>query len=163
MQRHAKRDSSHAGWTPRRNVLRRLKFIMWNADLEATRLGLAMGSLLWAFFLFWPGELFSPGRATYAVMGEIAPELCWASAFLLQGLVMMYSLLWGYRSRLAFVADAVLGCVLWTASTAACFLAHFHSLATYQPPAAMSYEIVAACASWWCLVRYSLDKCEAAK
>jgi hypothetical protein len=131
---------------------------MWHSDLEATRLGLAVGSLMWAVFLFWPGDLFTPTRTTYTVMAEIAPEVCWGYAFLVQGVVMLYSLLWGYRSQLSFVADALLGCLLWTTSTAACFLAHYQSLATYQPPAAMSYELVGAVLSWWCLVRYSLDK-----
>jgi hypothetical protein len=142
----------------KRNILSRLSHIMWRSDLEATRLGLALGSLLWAGFLFWPGELFTPTRTTYHVMAEIMPEYCWAAAFLLQGCVMLYSLLWGYRSKLSFVADALLGCVLWTTSTAACFMAHYNSLATYQPPAAMSYELVGALASWWCLVRYSVEK-----
>ena len=142
----------------KRNIPSRMAHIMWKSDLEATRFGLAFGSLLWAAFLFWPGDLFTPTRPTYQIMAEIAPEYCWAAAFLLQGLVMLYSLLWGYRSRLSFVADALLGCVLWTTSTAACFMAHYNSLATYQPPAAMSYELVGALASWWCLVRYSVEK-----
>lgn len=141
-----------------RNIKARIAHIMWRSDLEATRLGLAMGSLLWAAFLFWPGDLFTPARTTYLVMAEIAPEECWGAMFLLQGVVMMYSLLWGYRSRLSFAVDALLGCVLWTTSTAACFIAHYNSLATYQPPDAMSYELVGALASWWCLVRYSLEK-----
>lgn len=144
--------------TQRRDIVRRILHIMWQSDLEATRFGLALGSILWAVFLFWPGELFTPERVTYKIMAEIAPEGCWAAAFLLQGLVMMYSLLWGYRSKLAFVVDALLGCVLWTASTAACFLAHYHSIATYQPPAAMAYELVGSIGSWWCLVRYSVVK-----
>lgn len=138
--------------------MRRIRHIMWHSDLEATRFGLAMGSIMWAVFLFWPGALFTPERATYRIMADIAPEMAWGALFLLQGVVMLYSLLWGYRSSLYFVADALLGCVLWTASTAACFLAHFHSLATYQPPAAMSYELMGALASWWCLVRYTITQ-----
>lgn len=141
----------------RRDIKRRIAHILWRSDLEATRFNLAIGSILWAVFLFWPGDLFTPTRTTYLIMGEIAPEQCWAMAFLLQGLVMMYSLLWGYKSSIYFVADALLGCVLWTASTAACFMSHYQSLATYQPPAAMAYELVGAIASWWVLVRYSLE------
>ena len=144
--------------TVRRNIRARLGHILWKSDLEATRLGLACGSLLWAMFLFWPGDLFTPTRTTYKVMAEIAPEECWGALFLLQGVVMLYSLLWGYRSRLSFVVDALLGCILWTTSTAACFLAHYQSFNTYQPPAAMSYELIGSLASWWVLVRYSLEK-----
>lgn len=142
----------------KRNIPSRLRYILWKSDLEATRLGLAAGSFLWAVLLFWPGQLFDPSRATYHLMSLIASENIWGGAFLLQGVVMTYSLLWGYRSRIFFIADALLGCVLWTSSTLACFLSHYHSLATYQPPAAMAYELVGAGLSWWCLVRYSLDK-----
>ena len=141
-----------------RNIKSRLYHICWLSDLEATRFSLAVGSLLWAALLFWPGELFTPARTTYHLMAKIAPEEVWALAFLVQGLVMIYSLLWGYKSRLSFFLDALLGCVLWTTSTVACFVAHFNSLSTYQPPAAMAYEIMGALASWWCLVRYSIPK-----
>ena len=141
-----------------RNIKSRLTHIMWYSDLEATRFSLAMGSILWAVLLFWPGALFTHARTTYHLMAAIAPEYIWASLFLLQGSVMIYSLLWGYRSQLSFVADAVLGCLLWSSSTIACFLSHYQSPASYQPPAAMSYEVMGALASWWCLVRYTFPK-----
>lgn len=142
----------------RRNIPSRIGHIMWRSDLEATRLLLAFGSILWAVLLFWPGALFTPERTTYVVMAKLASEEVWGALFLLQGSVMVYSLLWGYKSRLSFIVDALLGCVLWTASTAACFIAHFHTFASYQPPAAMSYEVMGAIASWWCLVRYTIDR-----
>lgn len=141
-----------------RNIPSRLAYILWKSDLEATRLGLSIGSLLWALLLFWPGDLFSPSRTTYRLMAEIAPEEVWALAFLVQGLVMLYSLLWGYRSRFSFTVDAFFGCVLWTSSTAACFLSHYQTFGTYQPPAAMAYEAVGAMFSWWHLVRYTYPK-----
>lgn len=141
-----------------RHPLKRLKYIMWYSDLEATRFSLAFGSLLWSMMLFWPGELFTPVRTTYHLMATIAPEHIWAALFALQGSVMVYSLLWGYRSQLSFVSDAVLGCLLWTSTTVACFLSHFQTWATYQPPAAMSYEVMGMLASWWCLVRYTFPK-----
>lgn len=142
----------------RRNISGRLKYILWQSDLEATRLGLAIGSLLWAALLFWPGELFAPSRTTYALMGSIAPEEIWGALFALQGTTMFYSLLYGYKSKVTYAADALLGCWLWTASTVACFMSHYQSLGTYQPPAAMSYEVIGALASWWCLVRYTFPK-----
>lgn len=142
----------------KRNVRLRLLHIMWYSDLEATRLSLAFGSFLWAALLLWPGDLFTPTRATYTLMAQMASEEVWAAAFLVQGSTMLYSLLWGYKSRLTYIVDAMLGCALWTASTFACFLSHYQSMSTYQPPAAMSYEVIAALASWWVLVRYSLPK-----
>ena len=142
----------------KRNVLGRLRHIMWRSDLEATRLALAFGSLIWAALLFYPGELFTESRTTYRLMAQIANEDAWGAAFLIQGVVMVYSLLWGYKSRVTYIADALPGCILWTSSTAACFISHYVYSQTYQPPAAMSYEVVAAAASWWCLVRYKFPK-----
>ena len=145
------------------NAMSRLRYIMWHSDLEATRFSLAFGSLLWATFLFLPGDLFSSDRKTYELMAYIAPEQVWGSLFLLQGTVMVYSLLRGYRSRLSFIVDALLGCALWTVSTSACFISHYQSLETYQPPAAMAYEVMAALASWWCLVRYTFPQKDKSK
>jgi hypothetical protein len=142
----------------RRDIKSRISYMLWLSDLEAIRFNLAIGSILWGLFLLWPGDLFTPARTTYLVMAEIAPEHCWGTAFVLQGVVMMYSMLWGYRSNIYFIADALLGCVLWTASTAACFMAHYQSIQTYQPPAAMSYEIMGAASSWWVLVRYTIEQ-----
>lgn len=135
----------------------RLNRILWQSDMEMTRLALAAGAILWAAFLWWPGELFGPSRKTYEIMAEIASENLWAAAFAVQGVVMLYGLLCACRSKILFHVDAVFGCVLWTAATAACFLAHFTSWSTYQPPAAMAYELVGAVLSWWCLVRYTKD------
>lgn len=142
----------------RKNFIARLSYLIWHSDLEATRLCLALGSLLWAALLLWPGTLFTPGRQTYAVMASIASEELWGVAFLIQGTVMLFSLFNGHKSKLFFVVDALLGCLLWTASTWACFLAHFESIDTYQPPAAMAYELIGAIASWWCFVRYSFSR-----
>jgi hypothetical protein len=131
-----------------RKVTRRYLHILFQSDLEATRLMLAWGAVFWAVMLFWPGDTFS--RPTYTIMGSYASEHVWAAAFLLQGVVMMYSLICGYKSRITLVVDAVLGCILWTVSCL-CMLA-----SVYPPPAAISAEICAAVASWWVLVRYHL-------
>ena len=137
----------------RRNIRRRLNYLLWCSDLEATRFTLAMAALMWALLLFWPGETFS--RPTYSLMGQMAPEWAWASLFGLQGTVMLYSLLTGWRNALVMVVDAVLGCALWSASCIAMLLS------IYPPPAAISAEIAAAFASWWVLVRFKCPKGEA--
>lgn len=145
----------------KRNIKKRIGYLIWYSDLEMTRFGLALGALLWALLLFWPGTLFAPERTTYSLMSAIASEELWGVAFMVQGVTMLYSLLWGYKSRVSFVLDALLGCVLWTASTAACFIAHYTSSHSYQPPAAMAYEVVGSLMSWWVMVRYcSINKGE---
>jgi len=56
----------------KRNIHRRLHYLIWRSDLEMTRLGLALGSILWALLLFWPGSLFEAYPATYRLMDGIA-------------------------------------------------------------------------------------------
>jgi hypothetical protein len=104
--------------------------------------------------LYYPGDLFTPARQTYAVMAQIAPELVWGTAFFIQGWFAFYTLLFGVRNHVTLAMDAFLGCILWTASTVACYIAHFKGWSTYQPPAAMSGEAILTIASWWHLIRY---------
>jgi hypothetical protein len=142
-----------------RNIPSRLSYLFWRSDMEMTRFGLALGAIVVGVLLLWPGQLFTPERTTYTVMAHILPENCWGSLFIVQGLVMVYSLLWGYRSKVFFVVDALLGCVLWSAMVISCFLAHYlASKSGYQPPAAMGYDLVGMFMSFWHLVRYSLDR-----
>lgn len=136
------------------------------SDMLATRFSIVLGSLLWALFLLWPGDLFptaaeiaaGQGRTTYALMAQVASETIWASLFLFQAAVMSWSLIFAVRNRFVFLADALLGCILWTASTILCFVAHFKGWATYRPPAAMSAEVAMTFASWWHFVRYMFDE-----
>ena len=128
--------------------------ITCKSDMMATRFSLAIGALLWSTLLFWPGDLFTPARPTYFIMSQIASETSWATLFLIQGWIAMYTLLFKARNHVTLALDAFLGCSLWTASTLACYLSHFHGWDTYQPPAAMSAEVILMFASWWHLVRY---------
>ena len=146
----------------------RMEDILLGCDMLATRWVLAWGSILWAVFLWWPGSLFpnaaeiaaGEGRTTYALMAQIAPEHVWGFAFGLQGVVMLWALIYARRNKVVFYVDAILGALLWTVATFACFAAHFHGWSTYQPPAAMSAEVVLTVLSWWHLVRYWADNSE---
>ena len=133
-----------------RRLFRRYMYILFNADLQAVRIMLAWGAIFWSLMLFWPGNTFD--RPTYHIMSHYASEAVWAAAFGVQGVVMMWSLLSGKHSKLTLISDAVLGCILWTASCL-CMLA-----SVYPPPAAISAEITSAVASWWVLVRYNLPR-----
>lgn len=141
----------------RRNIKSRLHHLIWRSDLEMTRFGLALGSILCALLLAWPGDLFQARPDDYRLMAGIASEWTWAALFFLQGSVMLYSLLVGYRSNLSFLSDALLGCLLWSSLTVASFVAHYESLTTYQPPAELAFVAVGAAMSWWCFVRYSVS------
>lgn len=130
---------------------------------------LAGGAVLWGVMLLLPTHIFptaaqlaaGTGRTTYALMALIAPEWLWGWLFLIQGAIAGYTVLYTVRNRVTLVTDAFLGCVLWTASTLACFAAYWPknlpfwaALGAYVPPAAMGMEIVAAAASCLHLIRY---------
>jgi hypothetical protein len=88
-------------------------------------------------------------------MAAIMPELAWALAFLVHGLVSMICLTQQTCNRYTFSLDATLGVLLWTSSTVACFAAHWTgSFSSYVPPAAMSGEIWIMVFSWWYFIRH---------
>lgn len=142
------RRKRRPGW------LKNVDHVMWRSDLLTTRFTLAIAALVWATLLLWPGQLFTPARQTYHFMSEIASEEVWGALFALQGVVMIYSLIFNKINRYMWVLDGVLGCVLWTTATVACFASHWIIGVSYSPPAAMSAEVALALASWWHLVRY---------
>ena len=134
----------------KQSIHRRLAYLMLQADVDGVRFMIACSSLAWALLLLWPGATFD--RQTYALMRAVAPEVIWAVAHLVHGSVAIYSVLTGHRSRLAWVVDPILGCLLWTTSAAAMLLA------VYPVPAAIAPQIVGALASWWLMVRYEVHR-----
>jgi len=156
----------------RRSVVGRINYLLWHSDLEAIRFTLAMSALMWGVFLAWPGTLFpSPdevsvgrGRMTYAIMAQIMPEICWASLWIIQGGVMMWSLLTGVRNRTLLMIDGALGVLLWSICVGSAFLVYWPkadfltALMIYKPPAAMAGEVWMIAASWWVLIRYQFSK-----
>jgi hypothetical protein len=132
--------------------------LAFKSDLKAIRLMLGMGAVFIGLGFLWPVQVFptaeqlaaGTGRHTYALMARIAPEWLWGSAFLLQGIVMLWSLLLDYRNNFLLWVDACFGSILWTVSIGACYLAYWHgfdNLMSYRPPAIMGGEVAAALAS----------------
>lgn len=114
-------------------------------DLEATRFTLALAEMLWAFTLFMPGDTFD--RPTYAVLAKIAPEMVWASIFLMMSCVQTYILYKGeYHDRLA-IWFALVNSSFWT------FVCLSMVLSVSPFPAAISGEISLAIASFWIFIR----------
>ena len=136
-----------------RTVLRaRVVHLLWGIELLGTRFFLGMSSLAWAVMLVWP--------ATYPLfptMALIMPEWQWAALFALQGLVALCAVLYNIRTRLVLWVEGILGCLLWTTATISCFVSHFHSWDTYNPPAAMAAELMLTLGAWWVLVRYKVE------
>lgn len=131
-----------------------------------TRMLLALSSLTWALFLLAPGHLFTPERTTYALMAAIADERIWGFLFGAHGLIALYTLIYDVHNKVTLALDGFLGCILWTASTTACFAAHWphaetltwvQTLLAYNPPAAMSGELWVAVFAWWHLITYWVE------
>lgn len=154
---------------PLYGILRKTGLILFRDRMDITRLGLIVGSSLWAVFLLLPVQLFptsaqlaaGKGRATYSLMAAVATEEVWGLLFLLTSVIGAYALFSGVRNRVTLLLDGVLGCILWTGSTAACFAAYWpmhvsfmEAIASYPLPAAMSGELVMAFYSWWHMIRH---------
>lgn len=134
------------------------KMILLESHMRVTRLILALASLTWAFFLLLPGKLFV--RSHYEFMQVIAPEEVWGLLFLTHGVVALWTLKTGTRTKATLYFDGFLGCILWTSSTIAGFAVYWpggfslNAMLSYQPPASLSGELWVAIASWWHLIRY---------
>ena len=118
---------------------------LFDSDLVATRLTLALAELLWALMLFWPGDTFT--RPTYTAMGHAAPELCWAAVFLVSAAVQYRIVaceLCGTRFASWFSAFNAL---LWVATVG------LMVYSVYPPPAAIGGEIALTCSAVWIWVR----------
>lgn len=150
------------------SIRKRLFYLLFCSDMRATRFTLSLGAIFIGIGFAWPAQIFpSPdqiaagsGRHTYALMSQMAPEWVWSAAFLLQGGVMFWSLVAGYRNKWLLWLDAAFGVLLWTVAIGSCYLAYwrgFGRIMEYQPPAIMGGEIAATLASWWVFVRYNCD------
>lgn len=140
----------------------RMRFnkLMWGTDLLAIRGVLALSAILYGAFI-----LCNPTNLLVSNMLTLMPYWAWSLLFLIQGLVMSWSLLCDKRPRITLWADAILGTLLWTASTIACLLYQFPSdtpvfllLEHYRIPPSMVPNIALTGASWWILVRHYVER-----
>lgn len=151
------------------SIKARLANLAFASDLKAIRLTLSLGTIFIGLGFLWPAQVFptaeqlvsGTGRHTYSLMAQMAHEGVWGSAFLLQGLVMLWSLIMDYHNKYLLWLDAAFGAVLWTLAVGACYLAYwpgFANILSYRPPAIMGGEVAAAMASWWVFIRYHIGR-----
>lgn len=114
---------------------------LFKSDFVATRLILAMAELIWALMLFWPGNTFS--RPTYTVMGEIAPELCWAVLFLFTAGIQYYIVATKATQTKAAWYFSCWNALLWVTAVGSMLIS------VYPPPAAIGGEIALMFAAVW--------------
>ena len=114
---------------------------LFKSDFVATRLILAMAELIWALMLFWPGNTFS--RPTYTVMGEIAPELCWAVLFLFTAGIQYYIVASRATQTKAARYFSCWNALLWVTAVGSMLVS------VYPPPAAIGGEFALMFAAVW--------------
>lgn len=139
-------------------------YLLWGTDMLFARFMLGIASLFWAVLLLWHVPLFptdeqiaaGTGRMTYALMAQMMPEKVWGALFLVHAVFTVVGVLLWRRYSTYFWAEGVLGCLLWTSSTAATFLAHSRLWGEFAPPAATASGIVLTMVAWWILVRYKV-------
>ncbi len=118
---------------------------LWDSDLVATRISLAIAEFIWAFMLLWPGDTF--GRPTYHVMARVMSEEAWGLVMLLSAVTQLtIVMLESYTDWFARLFAA------WNAALWA-FLCIGMVLSIYPPPAAVGGEFALALAAGWVWLR----------
>lgn len=118
---------------------------LWDSDLVATRLTLALAELLWFVMLAWPGDTFS--RPTYAHMAAVMSEDAWALVFLLSAVTQAgITLQHDQHTRFARYFAG------WNASLWG-YVVVSMLLSVYPPPAAIAGEIAMTFGAIWIFIR----------
>lgn len=124
---------------------RRLAKIIFDSDLVATRVTLAIAELLWALTLLWPGETFA--RPTYALMANLASENVWGLTFLLTSWMQWSLVLIGDFKCIFARMFAAWNFTLWALVVVTMYSS------VYPPPAAISGEAALALGAFWIFAR----------
>ncbi len=127
-----------------------MRAALFDSPLVTSRLSLALGEMLWAIMLLWPGDTFE--RPTYTIMGQIAPEACWAVAFLFTAGVQYWIVAMElYDTRAAWLFSGW-NTALWFTAIG-CML-----VSVYPPPAAIGGEVALAVSALWIFTRPIVNK-----
>lgn len=143
-----------------------LYYTIFKQSMHFTRILIGLSSLTWAVCLFDDTPIFTTDRQAYVVMHAIMGEDAWAVLFALSGVVCLFSVIFNIRNKYTVVFDALLNCVLWTASTLsilAAFWPHevmglWVQFREYPPPVAIAGEFWLTVACWWHFVRQTTDR-----
>lgn len=122
-------------------IVSALSRAFFDTQMVTARLVLALSEFLWALLLLWPGDTF--GRPTYHNMAIVMPEVCWGFTFLVTGFVQMSIIVSENFHSATARTFAAYNALLWV------FVVGSMLLSVYPPPAAISAEIVMACAATW--------------
>lgn len=118
---------------------------IFDTDMTAIRICLALSEFLWAVMLLWAGDTF--GRPTYTIMAHIMIEEAWALLFLVSAVAQISIVAQeDYHSRFARYF-AGYNALLWD------FVVVSMLMSVYPPPAAISAEISMAIFATWIWIR----------
>jgi hypothetical protein len=122
----------------------RLLSLLYESELIAVRVLLAIAEATWAIALLWPGETFM--RPTYLGMQRMMPEEAWGVLFIASCFGQVTVLLTKAYHSLPAVVFAGWNSLLWLF----CVLSMYMSV--YPPPAAISGELALALGASWVFV-----------
>ena len=138
---------------PTEKLVRGLSRALWDSDLVATRVSLAVGESLWAVMLLWPGDTFT--RPSYKVMSHVMHEEAWGLLLLLSSATQLTIVMRDQYHHWFARLFAGWNAVLW------CFLCVSVLLSVSPPPAAIGGELALAFAAFWVWIRpYILNDME---
>lgn len=127
------------------NLVKSLSKVLWETDLIASRMTLALGEFAWAVMLLWPGDTF--GRPTYHHMALAMNEELWGVIFLVscitQSTIVLMNDLHSTFSRYFAGWNAA----LWIYTVVSMLMS------VYPPPAAIGGEIALAFSASWIWLR----------
>ena len=129
----------------KQKLLQGLSRALWDSDMVATRVSLAIGEFLWAVMLLWPGETFD--RKTYHVMSLVMSEAAWGFVLLLSAATQITIVMCEEYHSLAARLFAGWNAVLWW------FLVMSMLLSVSPPPAAIGGEAALSFAALWVWLR----------
>lgn len=119
--------------------------VIFDTDLVATRLILALAEVFWVIMLAWPGDTFD--RPTYTIMGYVMPEVGWTLVFLVSSVTQLSIIASGNYLNLVARWYAAWNAALWT------FLVTSMLASVYPPPAAIGGEMALALGAVWIWAR----------
>lgn len=118
---------------------------LFDSDLVASRLIIALAEWWWFALLLWPGNTME--RPTYHVMSHVLAEDGWAFVFMMSAIMQTSIVLTESYHSLFARLFAGFNAGLWT------FVVISMLLSVSPPPAAISGEIALAFASIWIWIR----------
>jgi hypothetical protein len=118
---------------------------LWDSDLVATRISLAIAEFLWAFMLLWTGDTFD--RPTYKIMSLTMSEEAWGFILLMSAVTQLTIVMREEYHHWFSRVFAAWNAALWW------FLCVSMMLSVSPPPAAIGGELALACAAGWVWLR----------